>query len=94
MNVYKVPSLLETTEDNFELVATLTTDSLGVQDFDFPTPIYVAENECLVFGKASEDVPTLFPYYHNTLSKQPFAHYIGTDKAKIGTKVSLMVEFY
>ena len=94
MNVYKVPSLLETTEDNFELVATLTTDSLGVRDFDFPTPIYVAENECLVFGKASEDAPTLFPYYHNTLSKQPFAHYIGTDKAKIGTKVSLMVEFY
>lgn len=95
LNVYKVPTLLETTEDNFELVATLTTDSLGVQDFDFPTPIYLSENEYLVFGKPSEPTPTLHPCYHPTLPKQTFAHYIGTDKAKIGgTKASLMVEFY
>ena len=95
LNVYKVPSLLEITEDNFELVATLTTDSLGVQDFDFPSPIYVAENEYLVFGKPSEATPTLLPCYHLNLPKQQTAHYIGTDKAKKGgTNVSLMVDFY
>ena len=63
LNVYKVPTLLETTEENFELVATLTTNSIGLQDFDFPQPIYIATNEYLVFGKPSEDDPTLVPCY-------------------------------
>ena len=96
MNIYKIPSLFESTEDNFQLVATITTDSLGLQDIDFPTPIYVGENEYLVFGKPSEITPTLTPMY-NTLKydtfKQFFVHFIGTDKVKkAGT--ALMVDFY
>jgi hypothetical protein len=101
LNVYKVPSLLEKNEDHFELVATLTTDSMGVQDFDFAEPIYIAPNEYLVFGKPSEKMPTLRPYYANHLGDtfpikaKAFAHYVGTDKAKVLTsKSSLMVEFY
>ena len=101
LNVYKVPSLLEKNEDNFELVATLTTDSTGVQDFDFAEPIYIAPNEYLVFGKPSEKMPTLRPYYANHLGDtfpikaKAFAHYVGTNKAKVSTpNASLMVEFY
>ena len=101
LNVYKVPSLLEKTEDNFELVATLTTDSTGVQDFDFAEPFYIAPNEYLVFGKPSEKMPTLRPYYANHLGDEfpikakAFAHYVGTNKAKVSTpNASLMVEFY
>ena len=101
LNVYKVPSLLEKNEDNFELVATLTTDSTGVQDFDFAEPIYIAPNEYLVFGKPSEKMPTLRPYYANHLGDEfpikakAFAHYVGTNKAKVSTpNASLMVEFY
>lgn len=101
LNVYKVLSLLEKNEDNFELVATLTTDSTGVQDFDFAEPIYIAPNEYLVFGKPSEEEPTLRPCYVNKngvelpKNTKGFAHYIGTDKAKVGMpNGSLMVEFY
>ena len=101
LNVYKVPSLLEKNEDHFELVATLTTDSTGVQDFDFAEPIYIAPNEYLVFGKPSEEVPTLQPcFFYNSKEELPakakgFAHYIGTDKAKaVSPNCSLMVEFY
>jgi hypothetical protein len=101
LDVYKVPSLLEKTEDNFELVATLTTDSTGVQDFDFAEPIYIAPNEYLVFGKPSEKMPTLLPCYVNkSVEELPtkakgFAHYIGTKKAKVSApNGSLMVEFY
>ena len=101
LNVYKVPSLLEKNEDHFELVATLTTDSTGVQDFDFAEPIYIAPNEYLVFGKPSEEVPTLQPcFFYNSREELPakakgFAHYIGTDKAKaVSPNCSLMVEFY
>ena len=101
LNVYKVPSLLEKNEDNFEFVATLTTDSTGVQDFDFAEPIYIAPNEYLVFGKPSEEEPTLRPCYMNIsrdelpIKAKGFAHYIGTEKAKVGVpNGSLMVEFY
>jgi hypothetical protein len=101
LNVYKVPSLLEKNEDHFELVATLTTDSMGVQDFDFAEPIYIAPNEYLVFGKPSEEAPTLRPCYINNsreelpIKAKGFAHYIGTEKAKVGVpNGSLMVEFY
>ena len=96
LNIYKVPSLLETTEDHFELVATITTDSLGVQDIDFPVPVFVGENEYLVFGKPSETMPTLTPMY-NTLRydtfKQNLVHFIGTDKVKTAGS-ALMVDFY
>ena len=101
LNVYKVPSLLEKNEDHFELVATLTTDSTGVQDFDFAEPIYIAPNEYLVFGKPSEELPTLQPcFFYNSREELPakakgFAHYVGTDKAKaVSPNCSLMVEFY
>ena len=101
LNVYKVPSLLEKNEDHFELVATLTTDSMGVQDFDFAEPIYIAPNEYLVFGKPSEELLTLSPCYINkNVDELPakakgFAHFIGTEKAKVTTpNASLMVEFY
>ena len=101
LNVYKVPSLLEKTEDHFELVATLTTTTTGVQDFDFEEPIYIAPNEYLVFGKPSEAEPTLRPCYINIsraelpAKAKGFAHYIGTEKAKVvGRNGSLMVEFY
>lgn len=101
LNVYKVPSLLEKTEDHFELVATLTTTTTGVQDFDFAEPIYIAPNECLVFGKPSEEEPTLRPYWFsgngNSLPDKAkgVAHYIGTEEASIGAPSgSLMVEFY
>jgi hypothetical protein len=101
LNVYKVPSLTEKTEDNFELVATLTTDSTGVQDFDFPQPVYVGPNEYLVFGKPSEEMPTLFPCYIAKptitfpIGSQGFAHFIGDKKAKkANTQSVLMVEFY
>ena len=96
LNIYKIPSLFGSTEDNFQLVATITTDSLGLQDIDFPTPIYVGENEYLVFGKPSEITPTLTPMY-NTLKydtfKQFFVHFIGTDKVKKAGS-ALMVDFY
>ena len=96
LNIYKIPSLFESTEDNFQLVATITTDSPGLQDIDFPTPIYVGENEYLVFGKPSEITPTLTPMY-NTLKydtfKQFFVHFIGTDKVKKAGS-ALMVDFY
>ena len=96
LNVYKVPSLQETTEENFELVATLTTDKLGLQNIDFPEPIYVGENEYLVFGKPSEPMPTLVPLY-NTRNYgyvvQNFCHFVGADKErKCGS--ALMVDFY
>ena len=101
LNVYKVPSLLEKTEDNFELVATLTTDRTGVQDFDFAEPIYIAPNEYLVFGKPSEEEPTLRPFWlSGNASGLPekakgVAHYIGTEKAEVAApNGSLMVEFY
>ena len=101
LNVYKVPSLTEKTEDNFELVATLTTDSTGVQDFDFPQPVYVGPNEYLVFGKPSEEMPTLSPCYIAKptitfpIGSQGFAHFIGDKKAKnANTQSVLMVEFY
>jgi hypothetical protein len=102
LNVYKVPSLTEKTEDNFELVATLTTDSTGVQDFDFPQPVYVGPNEYLVFGKPSDETPTLLPCYIAKPSisfptgSQGFAHYIGNQKAanKPSIQGVLMVEFY
>ena len=101
LNVYKVPSLTEKTEDNFELVATLTTDSTGVQDFDFPQSVYVGPNEYLVFGKPSEEMPTLSPCYIAKPSitfptgSQGIAHFIGDEKAKnSNTQSVLMVEFY
>ena len=96
LNVYKVPTLLETNTDNFELIATLTTDSTGEQDFDLPEPIYVGENEYLVFGNPNKSAPTLLPCYNLKLpNKQAFSHYIGTEKVKNGgNKASLMVEFY
>lgn len=101
LNVYKVPSLLEKNEDHFELVATLTTDRTGVQDFDFAEAIYIAPNEYLVFGKPSEEEPTLRPCYINIsreklpIKAKGFAHYIGTEKAKVGVpNGSLIVEFY
>lgn len=101
LNVYKVPSLLEKTEDHFELVATLTTTTTGVQDFDFAEPIYIAPNECLLFGKPSEEEPTLRPCWFsgngNSLPDKAkgVAHYIGTEEASIGAPSgSLMVEFY
>ena len=96
LNVYKVPTLLETNTENFELIATLTTDSTGVQDFDLPEPIYVGENEYLVFGNPNKSAPTLLPCYNLKLpNKQAFSHYIGTEKAKNGgNKSALMVEFY
>ena len=96
LTIYKVPSLYETTDDNFELVATITADSLGVQDIDFAAPIYVGENEYLVFGKPSEAIPTLLPKY-NTLNyatfQQKMIHFIGTDKVK-NAGSALMVDFY
>lgn len=101
LNVYKVPSLLEKNEDHFELVATLTTDSTGLQDFDFAEPIYIAPNEYLVFGKPSEEEPTLRPRWlsgnANGLPEKAkgVAHYIGTEKAEVAApNGSLMVEFY
>ena len=102
LNVYKVPTLLETTEDNFELVATLTTDSTGVQDFDFDQPIYIAPNEYLVFGKPSAKTPTLLPCYINNTVDDSFpdaikglTHRIGSEKVASSSKnASLMVEFY
>lgn len=101
LNVYKVPSLLEKTEDHFELVATLTTNTTGVQDFDFTEPIYIAPNEYLVLGKPSEAEPTLRPCWFsgngNSLpdKSKGVAHYIGTEEASIGAPSgSLMVEFY
>jgi hypothetical protein len=101
LNVYKVPSLLEKTEDHFELVATLTTTTTGVQDFDFTEPIYIAPNECLVFGKPSEEEPNLRPCwfsgngYSLPDKSKGVAHYIGTEEASIGApNGSLMVEFY
>ena len=96
LNVYKVPSLQETTEENFVLVATLTTDKLGLQNFDFPEPIYVGENEYLVFGKPSEPMPTLVPLYNTNnygYKVQNFCHFVGADKAK-GAGSALMVDFY
>lgn len=100
LNVYKIPSLLEKNEDNFEFVATLMTDSIGVQDFDFPQPIYVAPNEYLVFGKPSDAKPTLCPCYVSKLSSsfpiasQGFAHYVGEEKVSASSSPILMVEFY
>ena len=101
LNVYKVPSLLEKNEDHFELVATLTTNRTGVQDFDFAEPIYIASNEFLVFGKPSEEEPTLRPCWlsgnANGLPEKAkgVAHYIGTEKAEVAApNGSLMVEFY
>ena len=64
IDVYKVPSLLETTADNFQLVAILTADSIGVTDFDFVHPIYVGKNEYLVFGHPLNSPPTLLPCYN------------------------------
>ena len=93
IDVYKVPSLLETTTDNFQLVAILTADSIGVTDFDFVHPIYVGKNEYLVFGHPLNSPPTLLPCYNPKLSSQPLAHFIGTEKAKMGG-ASLMVDFY
>ena len=102
LDVYKVPSLLEKTEDNFELVAILTTDSTGVQDFDFDQPIYIAPNEYLVFGKPSAKTPTLLPCYINNTVDDSFpdaikglTHRIGSEKVASSSKnASLMVEFY
>jgi hypothetical protein len=102
LDVYKVPSLLEKTEDNFELVAILTTDSTGVQDFDFDQPIYIAPNEYLVFGKPSAKTPTLLPCYINNTVDDSFpdaikglTHRIGSEKVVSSAKnASLMVEFY
>jgi hypothetical protein len=102
LDVYKVPSLLEKTEDNFELVAILTTDSTGVQDFDFDQPIYIAPNEYLVFGKPSAETPTLLPCYINNTVDDSFpdaikglTHRIGSEKVASSAKnASLMVEFY
>ena len=102
LDVYKVPSLLEKTEDNFELVAILTTDSTGVQDFDFDQPIYIAPNEYLVFGKPSAKTPTLLPCYINSTVDDSFpdaikglTHRIGSKKVASSAKnASLMVEFY
>ena len=101
LNVYKVPSLLEKTEDNFELVATLTTQTTGLQDFDFAEPIYIAPNEYLVFGKPSEEEPTLRPCWLSgnanglPAKAKGVAHYIGTGKAEVAApNGSLMVEFY
>ena len=94
LNVYKVPSLLEKTEENFEHVITLKTNTKGLQDFDFPQPIYIGPTEYLVFGKPSEKEPTLRPAYTQPEEEwQRFTHYIGTDKAK-GAGRALMVEFY
>jgi hypothetical protein len=101
LNVYKVPSLLEKNEDHFELVATLTTDSTGLQDFDFVEPIYLAPNEYLSFGKPSEEEPTLRPCWLSgnanglPAKAKGVAHYIGTGKAEVAApNGSLMVEFY
>lgn len=93
IDVYKVPSLLEMTTDNFQLVTTLTADSMGVTDFDFAHPIYIGQNEYLVFGHPLKSPPTLLPCYNPKSPSQPFAHFIGTEKAKM-TGASLMVDFY
>ena len=93
IDVYKVPSLLEMTTDNFQLVTTLTADSMGVTDFDFAHPIYIGQNEYLVFGHPLKSPPTLLPCYNPKSPSQPFAHFIGTEKAKMAG-ASLMGDFY
>ncbi len=63
----------------------------------FPQPIYIAPNEYLVFGKPSEDDPTLVPCYNNKGGGDSYggtAHYIGDKEASVVKSVILMVEFY
>lgn len=93
LNVYKVPSLQEKTEENFEYVITLQTDKIGLQDFDFPQPIYIGPTEYLVFGKPSEEMPTLGPAYAPGKEWQRFTHFIGTEHTR-NAGTALMVEFY
>jgi hypothetical protein len=93
LNVYKVPSLQEKTEEHFEHVVTLQTDKTGLLDFDFPQPIYIGPTEYLVFGKPSEELPTLGPAYAPGKEWQRFTHFIGTEHTR-NAGTALMVEFY
>lgn len=93
VNLYKVPSLEEQTEENFEYITTITTTTVGLQDIDFDFPIHLGENEYLVLGKPSEK-PSMVCYY--ALSSLPLQYYV----YKLGSKgvhwkdTALLIDFY
>ena len=94
VNLYKVPSLKEDTENNFQLMATISTDKTGLQDIDFKPPFYLEENMYLAIGRHSDAVSLVGCYDSNTQSNiQPFCNRIG-QSGGIDSYQSLMIDFY
>ncbi len=93
VNLYKVPSLKEDTENNFQLAATISTDKTGLQDIEFEKPFYLEDNLYLVIGKPSDEVSLVGLYDSKQSNIQPFCNRIG-QSGGIDTSQSLMIDFY
>ena len=87
-------SAISDTENNFQLMATISTDKTGLQDIDFKPPFYLEENMYLAIGRHSDAVSLVGCYDSNTQSNiQPFCNRIG-QSGGIDSYQSLMIDFY
>jgi hypothetical protein len=95
-NMYKAPSLTEKSEDNLQLVATVTATETGLQDIDFVQPFYLGENEYLVVCRPSEASTTTLLGNHMTSNTmiQPFYRLVGTTNVALANVSSLIIDFY
>ena len=95
-NMYKAPSLIEKSEDNLQLVATVTATETGLQDIDFVQPFYLGENEYLVVCRPSDASTTTLLGNHMTSNTmiQPFYRLVGTTNVALANISSLIIDFY
>ena len=93
VNLYKVPSLKEDTENNFQLAATISTDKTGLQDIEFEKPFYLEDNLYLVIGKHSDAVSLVGLFDSKQSNIQPFCNRIG-QSGGINSSQSFMIDFY
>ena len=94
ISLYKVPSLTESTEMNFQLAATISTSTTGLQDIDFEQPFYLEKDMYLAIGRHSDGVSLVGYYNGNSQSNiQPFCNRIGQSGGITSTQ-SLMIDFY
>lgn len=93
VHLYKVPSLKEDTENNFQLAATISTDKTGLQDIEFEKPFYLEDNLYLVIGKHSDAVSLVGLFDSKQSNIQPFCNRIG-QSGGITSFQSFMIDFY
>ena len=93
LHIYKVPSLTESTEENFVKVATISTSTTGLQNIDFAQPFYLGKDEYLVISSPSDEKGLVGYFSASETTLQPFYNHIGQSGGQQYSQ-SLMVDFY